>query len=89
MTVSVPPSAARVAKLTAERAAKRAAKTAPLAVDDTITTSSQKSVGQTVQQQEDDDPPTEKKQQRWYMGQYGETDGETILSLPCCRIDHM
>jgi len=84
MTVSVPPSAARVAKLSAERAAKLAAKTAPLAVDDTIT-SQKPSVDQIPQQQQqqDEDSPTANKQQRWYMGQYGVVDGKIIVMLLC------
>jgi len=79
VTVSVPPSAARAAKLLAARAAKRAAKSAPPTVDVAFT--SQKRVDKTFQrqqqqQEEHDESPTAKKQQRWYMGQYGEQDGK-------------
>ena len=79
MTVSVPPSAARAAKLSAARAAKSAGKTAPLVVDDAIASQKPSDGGQPLQQQqqqqEGDDSQVVKKQQRWYMGQYGEADG--------------
>ena len=85
MTVSVPPSAARAAKLSAARAAKLAAKAAPPAVDESFT--AQKSLDQTHHQQQqeqvdgDDKSFTVKKQQRWYMGQYGEEDGKTFITM--------
>ena len=80
MTVSVPPSAARVARLSAERAARRAAKTAsPLAVDDANTPRTppvdQTQQQQQQQQRDDDGSLAVKKQKRWYMGQYADADG--------------
>lgn len=70
MTASVPPSAARAAKLSAARAARRSASApAPTALD-TVKASDECLLQQ--QQLGDDDV---KRQQRWYMGQYGAADG--------------
>ena len=81
MTVSVPPSAARAAKLSAARAAKRAARSAPPAVNDSVQ-SWKPSFSRLLQQQQPDDDTTlsVKRQQRWYMGEYGDADGKT---MPC------
>jgi len=74
MTVSVPASASRTAKLSAARVEKRASKSALPGISDRATADQQ-------QNQQDDDTADAKGQQRWYMGEYGEANGKTTLHL--------